>query len=83
MPIHVTIAINDRVVENVHIARMGTDAGRVAGVEHEYSVLMQNQAPQSDEEWEQGVRFKHAYGTGLMRCVEKGIAALREIDSVR
>lgn len=76
MPIHVTIAINDRPIKNVHIARVSGGAGRARGVVHEYSVLDQQNEPASDKEWMDGTLFTHKYGDGVETLVRRALEAL-------
>lgn len=76
MPIHITIELNDRVIERLHIARISNSSSRAPGRVHQYSILKQEHAPTNDAGWEAGTHFTHQYGDGLETCIRKGLEAL-------
>jgi hypothetical protein len=77
MPLHVTISVNDRRLNTLHI-------GRVSGGTHEDDVnsylVVGGSEPQSPAEWSAGVGFDHRYGDGAEVCVMKAIEAMRKND---
>lgn len=75
MPIHVTIAVNDREVEHLHIARM-KGSGRNPDSVHTYSALRQKDEPAREKEWDDGVFFTHRYGDDITVIVQRAIEAL-------
>lgn len=78
MPIHVTIALNERKLSSLHIARVSSSSSRLPNATYEYAVLAQETEPQSDAEWMEGVRFQHAYKDSIETCVLKALTALQE-----
>lgn len=75
MPIHVDIAINERLITRVHIARMEDLRGE--DHEHIYSVVQSEQPPYAID-YAKGALFTHYYNEGAEVCVEKALVALRE-----
>lgn len=68
MPLHVTIAINDRQIETLTIGRIDEFKGRDRW--HEYTVVVDG-----DEE-EQNAQFTHLYSQGARVCVLRALDAL-------
>lgn len=81
MPIHVTIAVNDREVEHLHIARM-KGYGRSPDAVYTYSALQQADAPTDEREWQDGVFFTHRYGDDITVIVAEAISALQDKPAV-
>lgn len=87
MPVHVDIRINTHLIKRVHVARM-TKNGMQPGSVNEYAVVVKPAPPTTgymakyaDEgptwlEWEEGVRFTHTYGDGVLTLLQKALAAL-------
>lgn len=75
MPVYVAIDINDRTVTRLHIARM-SGTGRNPEAVHLYSVLAQDEEPQTEKEWEVGVLFQHRYGDGIDVLLQRALTAI-------
>lgn len=74
MPIHVTIAINDDVLETVHIGRIEGDT-RPESVNVYLAVA--GKKPSSVQDWkERGEAFLHRYGEGAYACVMRALDVL-------
>lgn len=74
MPIHVSIAINDEVLETVHIGRIEGDT-RPESVNVYLAVT--GEKPRSVEDWkERGEAFLHRYGEGAYACVMRALDVL-------
>lgn len=78
MPIHVTIAVNERTISRVHIARISNSSGRNPNAVHTYAALAQEHEPRTDNEWEDGAKFTHRYGDSIEKCVSLAMEALIE-----
>jgi hypothetical protein len=74
MPLFVEIKMNARTISTIHIARWeekGTEPDSVNG----YKVVL-GKEPKDNDDWEQGLDFKHRYGDGAEVCVMKAMEAL-------
>lgn len=74
MPIHVYIHVNEDIVNELHIGRVqgGTDPDDT----NDY-LAVDGTRPTRLEDWHiDGVPFKHRYGDGLEKCVQRGMEAL-------
>lgn len=76
MPIHVTIQVNERTVQQLHIARIDSALDRNPAKAHTYTVIDNPVVPEKDADWDDGVNFEHVYGDGVTVCVKKALAAL-------
>ena len=74
MPVHVKIAINEQVIERLHIARMEKLEGEDR--RYEYRVVTGKLA-HHEIRYEDGIIFFHKYSDGLSVCVERALAAVR------
>lgn len=86
MPIEVQISVNGKPVESIHIAR--EEGTRDPESVNTYVTLKKSILPgdkyhstrfadsPSYKEWDEGVRFEHAYGDGIEVCVRKALEAL-------
>lgn len=75
MPIHVDIRINDKLINQLHIARVsgGTNPDDV----NDY-VILEGDRPIRHEDWLiDGIPFKHRYGDGAEICVMRGLRMLK------
>ena len=74
MPLHVTIKINDRTINTVHIGRVSGDTNPDSINQY---LIVSGEQPMFNEEWVQdGVPFEHRYGDGAEVCVMKGLQAI-------
>lgn len=74
MPIHVSIRINDDLINTVHIGRLS--GGINPDSINEY-VAVSGERPLFKDDWiENGTQFEHRYGDGAEVCVRKGLEAL-------
>lgn len=74
MPIHVYININDKQINELHIARVkgGTDPDDI----NDYLVI-EGDYPIRMEDWLiDGIPFTHRYGDGAEKCVQRAMEAL-------
>jgi hypothetical protein len=78
MPIHITVAVNENAVTDIHIGRMEKFKGQ--NQTHRYTVVEETAEPWEIDWMGARVRaeFEHTYGDGLLVCIEKGLAALNE-----
>lgn len=74
MPLHVTIKINDRTINTVHIGRMkgGTGPDDI----NTYLAVSGEQPMFTDDWYENGTEFTHRYGDGAEICVKKALEVL-------
>jgi len=77
MPLHVTISVNDRLLNTLHIGRV---SGGTRPDDWNTYVVVDGSEPQSNAEWLTGAGFEHRYGDGAEVCVMKAIDAMRKND---
>jgi hypothetical protein len=79
MPIRVTIEVNEREVETIHISRehkkINVDGPNI------YNVVRQEPIPSYREWTDNGIQFEHINGEGILVCVDKAIQALTQQDA--
>lgn len=76
MPLNVSIAINGRPLQYLHIGRLSgtTDSESL----NTYAVVVSSDPTGSrisNDDWMDAPRFEHRYGDGALTCVQKGIQA--------
>lgn len=74
MPLHVDIRVNNQLINQIHIGRVtgGTDPDDV----NDYLVV-DGDRPARLEDWHiDGVPFKHRYGDGAEKCVQRAMEVL-------
>lgn len=76
MPLHVTIKINDQLIENLHIARI---AGGTGSEEVNTYLAVLGERPIGLSVWQdRGVEFQHRYGDGALVCVRKALESIEQ-----
>jgi hypothetical protein len=75
MPVHVTIAINAKPVQNVTIWR--TEKFKGPDFYHQYGVLTTSEDGETAE-----ATFSHLYRNGVEECVRRGLEALANAREV-
>lgn len=74
MPLHIDIRVNDTLINTLHIARVrgGTDPDDM----NDYLVV-EGYRPTRYEDWLiDSMPFKHRYGDGAEKCVQRAMEAL-------
>jgi len=75
MPIRISIDINGREIETLHIGRDRGGSTKPDSINN-YFVVKSDHYPTSDE-WYQGTTFTHRYGDGVEQCLANALAALK------
>jgi hypothetical protein len=74
MPLHIDIRVNDKFINQIHIARL---RGGVNDDDINDYLVVDGEFPERFEDWHiEGIPFTHRYGDGAEVCVMKAMQAL-------
>lgn len=81
MPLNVTIAINGRPINHLHVGRLS--GGTRPDDMNTYAVVSSDRADASEikyAEWIEAPKFEHRYGDGAESCVQRALQAYLATD---